>query len=60
MTRVLFGLFFAGSLSLFSIGCGDGGADVIQDSRTQSEVEAEDEEYERELEEAEKDDEGEQ
>ena len=56
MSRFVYGMLFAFGLTVcsFTVGCGDGGNQVIEDTRTDTEVQQSDEEYEKSMEEGDK------
>ena len=50
MSRVFFLAMFAFSLSVSAIGCGDGGNQVIEDTRSPAEVQQQMDDYDKEME----------
>lgn len=50
MSRLFYSTLFAFSVSVFAIGCGGSGNEVIEDTRSPAEVQQEQEDYEQQME----------
>ena len=51
MSRLFFSALFAFSVSVFTVGCGGSGNEVIEDTRSPAEVQQEQDDYEKQMEE---------
>ncbi|PHQ32306.1 hypothetical protein [Rhodopirellula bahusiensis] len=50
MSRLFFSALFAFSVSVFTVGCGGGGNEVLEDTRSPAEVQQEQDDYEKQME----------